>query len=208
MNKPAASADQPRRSRLPAAERRASIIAAATQVFSEVGYQRGTMSEVARRVGVSEPVVFQNFGSKAAVFAAVIEEATGGMATAMRDRVAANGSVGAWLTEFLAPGHLNHAHARGAHHVLFADAMSQAAEPPVREAIRRAHRTLARTLADLLARGQSEGGVRRDLDPATAAWLLLSLLASQDFRAATMPDRARLEAQLGAMTLGALTVTS
>jgi AcrR family transcriptional regulator len=33
------------------------------------------VSEVAARVGVTEPVIFQNFGSKAALFAAVIERA-------------------------------------------------------------------------------------------------------------------------------------
>jgi AcrR family transcriptional regulator len=202
MTKPAAEA---RRRRLSAEERRASIVAAAMEVFSEAGYQRGTMAEVARRVGVSEPVIFQNFGSKAAVFAAVLEEATERITAAIHERAEANESVGAWLTDFLAPEHLGRAHARDTHHVLFAEAMSSTTEPTVRAAIRRAHRTVARTLADLLARGQAEGSVRRELDPQTAAWWLLSLLASQGFRTATMPDRARLEAGLGAMTLQALT---
>jgi AcrR family transcriptional regulator len=190
----------PRRSRLSAAERRASIVTAATKVFSEVGYQHGKMSDVARLVGVSEPVIFQNFGSKGAVFAAVIEEATGRMTAAMTE-VAANGSVGAWLTGLLAPGHLSHAHAHAAHHVLFADAMSYTSEPMVKEAIRRGHRAVAQTLTDLLTRGQAEGSVRPDLDPQTAAWWLLSLLATQGFRAATMPNHAHQEAKLGAMTL-------
>ncbi|MDQ3681364.1 MAG: TetR/AcrR family transcriptional regulator [Actinomycetota bacterium] len=197
--------DRPRRSRLSAAERRASIVAAATEVFSEVGYQCGTMSEVARRVGVSEPVIFQNYGSKAAVFVAVLQEAMGRMTESMQERAAANESVGAWLSEFLAPEHLSRVHGGDSHHVLFADAMSHTSEPLVKEAIRRAHRTVARTLADLLARGQVEGSVRRELDPQTGAWWLLSLLASQGFRTATMPNRVRLEVQLGAMTLQALT---
>jgi AcrR family transcriptional regulator len=195
----------PRRSRMSAAERRASIIAAATTVFTQVGYQHGKMSEVARLVGVSEPVIFQNFGSKAAVFAAVIEAATARTTVAIQERAATTGSVGAWLTEFLAPGHPGHAHARNAHHVLFADAMSHTTEPLAKDAIRRGHRTVARTLADLLARGQAEGSIRPDLDPQTGAWWLLSLLASRGFRAATMPNRTQLEAQLGALTLQALT---
>jgi AcrR family transcriptional regulator len=202
--KPPISADR-RRRRLSAEERRASIVAAATEVFSEAGYQRGTMAEVARRVGVSEPVIFQNFGSKAAVFVAVLEEATGRMTSAIRERAAANGSVGAWLTEFLAPQHLSRAHSRDAHAVLFADAMSVTSEPQVKAAIRRTHRILAQTIAELLERGQAEGSVRRELDPRAAAWWLLSLLASQGFRSATMPDRRRLEAQLAAMTLQTLT---
>ncbi len=86
MSRAAVPAAHRPRSRLSAADRRASIVAAATQVFSEVGYQRGTMSEVARRVGVSEPVIFQNFGSKAALFAAVIDNAAGQLSTAMREQ--------------------------------------------------------------------------------------------------------------------------
>jgi AcrR family transcriptional regulator len=205
VTKPAASVERPRRRRLTAQQRKATIVAAATEVFSEVGYQRGTMSEVARRVGVSEPVIFQNFGSKAAVFAAVLDDAAGRATAAMDARVAANGSVGAWLSEFLAPEHLSRAHAGAKQHVLFADAITHATDPLVKVAIRRAHHSVARTLAGLLARGQAEGSVRRDLDPQTGAWWLLCLLASQGFRTATMPDRRRLEAQLGAMTLQALT---
>jgi AcrR family transcriptional regulator len=181
----------------------ASIVDAATEVFAEVGYRRGTMSEVARRVGVTEPVVFQNFGSKAAVFVAVLEQATARTSAAIEERATANGSVGAWLTEFLGPRHLS-AHAGDTHAVLFADAMSVASEREVTQAIRRTHRALARTIADLLARGQDEGSVRRDLDPQAAAWWLLSLLASQGFRAATMPARRRLETELAEMTLRTL----
>jgi AcrR family transcriptional regulator len=202
VTKPAVSVGA-RRRRLSAEARRASIVDAATEVFAEVGYRRGTMSEVARRVGVTEPVVFQNFGSKAAVFVAVLEQATARTSAAIEERATANGSVGAWLTEFLGPRHLS-AHAGDTHAVLFADAMSVASEREVTQAIRRTHRALARTIADLLARGQAEGSVRPDLDPQAAAWWLLSLLASQGFRAATMPARRRLETELAEMTLRTL----
>lgn len=196
--------EAPRRSRLSASERRASIIAAATQLFTEVGYQHAKMSEVARLLGVSEPVIFQNFGSKAAVFAAVVEEASGRTTEAMRQGAAAHGSVGGWLAEFLAPPHLGHAHVRAAHHVLFADAMAHTHDPVVRDAIRRGHRAVAGALTEILTRGQADGSVRPELDPQAAAWWLLSLLAAHGFRAATMPNRAHLESRMGAMTLDAL----
>ncbi len=198
---------RPVHTRLSAADRRASIIAAATEVFSEVGYQRGTMAEVARRVGVSEPVIFQNFGSKAAVFAAVIDAAIVAVGEGLRERAAAADSIGTWLAELLAPEHLEHLHAHGSHGALFADASSHnTTEPALRDALRRAHRTVASTLADLLARGQAEGTVRRELDPEVSAWWLLTFLASQGFRAAAMPRRKQIEAQLGAMTLEMLTI--
>lgn len=66
-----------RRTRLNAAQRRESILAAAVEVFSASGYRAGKVSDVAALVGVSEPVIFQNFGSKAALFAAVVDRVAG-----------------------------------------------------------------------------------------------------------------------------------
>ena len=199
--------DEASRRRLTGPERRASIVAAAMAVFSELGYQRGTMAEVARRVGVTEPVVFQNFGSKAAVFAAVIDAASERMGSMLRERVAANGSVSAWLREMLSPDHLDRLHSRGSLGVLFADALSLTGDPVIAGAARRAHTLIAGTLTELLARAGRDGDLAQDVDPETGAWWLLSLLASQDFRRAALPDadRLRVEAELGAMTLRTLT---
>ena len=44
-------------------------------MFAQTGYRAAKVSDVAARIGVSEPVIFQNFGSKAALFAAVVERA-------------------------------------------------------------------------------------------------------------------------------------
>lgn len=204
MPEPSSTA-KPRRTRLSAADRKASIVAAAVEVFSEAGYQRAKMSEVARRVGVSEPVVFQNFGTKAALYAAVLGEAAERMSAGIRAGAQAPGSAGAWLAEFLSPGHLDQVHARGSLGALFADAMALTAQPEVEEAARNATRTMADALAELLARGRDEGSLSEDLDPVAGAWWLLSLLASQGLRMATVPDYHRLEAGLGEMTLRALT---
>ncbi|GAA1227204.1 hypothetical protein GCM10009665_17140 [Kitasatospora nipponensis] len=195
----------PRRTRLSAAERKASILAAATEVFAETGYQRAKMSDVAGRVGVSEPVVFQNFGSKAAVFSAVLEDATRRTVLMLRQWAATSGSVGDWLARFLAPDHLSQVHARGTLGVLFSDAMALTADPTVAQAAREANRAVAEVFAELIAQGQRDGSVRSDLDPATAAWWLLSLLASQGFRRAAAPDDEQLEAGLAALTLSLLT---
>ncbi|MFJ5229100.1 TetR/AcrR family transcriptional regulator [Kitasatospora sp. NPDC088391] len=204
--RPTRAAGPTGRTRLNAAERRASILAAATEVFSELGYHRTRMSEVARRVGVSEPVVFQNFGSKAAVFAAVLDgaaERTRAELLAWADRAPDTGS---WLAELLAPEHLASVHRRGTLGVLFADAQTLTGEDPaVLDAARRANRMVADTFADLLAAGRADGTVRTDLDPATGAWWLVSLLASQPLRLAVAGAPESAERGLAALTLHALT---
>lgn len=61
---------------MPAAERRETILRAAAEVFAQAGYRAGKVSDVAARVGVTEPVIFQNFGSKAALFALALRALT------------------------------------------------------------------------------------------------------------------------------------
>src|SRR5215471_14679276 len=75
----------PKRTRLPAGERRESILRAATTVFAQAGYRAAKVSDVAARVGVTEPVIFQNFGSKAALYAAVLDRVAGRIRNELQD---------------------------------------------------------------------------------------------------------------------------
>jgi AcrR family transcriptional regulator len=63
----------PPRRRLPAAERRELIEQAATRVFAEHGYAGASIDEIARRSGVSPPVVYDHFTSKLALFTRLLE---------------------------------------------------------------------------------------------------------------------------------------
>jgi AcrR family transcriptional regulator len=62
----------PRR-RLPAAERREVIEQAAMALFAEHGYHGTAMDEIARRSGVSPPVVYDHFASKAELHRRLLE---------------------------------------------------------------------------------------------------------------------------------------
>lgn len=185
-----------------AEQRRESILVAATSVFAEVGYQRGKTSEVARRVGVSEPVVFQNFGTKAALFVAVLEQATDwACALLAQEQV----SVAGMLTAALEPVHLERIHDAGSIGAIFADAASITGEPDIEAAARRSTRRIAVALAGILERGRDAGELRPDLDPETAAWWLLSLVAAQRFRRTTAADPTDIETRLAKATLAYLT---
>ena len=93
----------PGRTRLPAAERRETILRAAAEVFAEAGYRAGKVSDVAARVGVTEPVIFQNFGSKAALFAAVLERAAAEVRASLDALAAGFGSASGLLAHVLTP---------------------------------------------------------------------------------------------------------
>jgi len=62
------------RRRLPAAERRARIAAAATQVFAERGYADASMAEIASRAGVVASVIYDHYGSKRELAVELLEQ--------------------------------------------------------------------------------------------------------------------------------------
>lgn len=57
---------------MPPDERRAALLAAAGEVFAATGYGHASVSDVATVAGVSEPLVFRYFPSKADLHAAVL----------------------------------------------------------------------------------------------------------------------------------------
>jgi AcrR family transcriptional regulator len=61
------------RRRLPAAARRELIERAATKVFAERGYAGASIDEIARRSGVTPPVVYDHFASKLDLFTRLLE---------------------------------------------------------------------------------------------------------------------------------------
>ncbi len=61
------------RKRLSAAARRETIEAAATELFAERGYQGASIDEIARRSGVTPPVVYDHFASKQDLYRRLLE---------------------------------------------------------------------------------------------------------------------------------------
>jgi AcrR family transcriptional regulator len=59
--------------RVPRALRERQILAAAEQLFGEEGYARASMDELARRVGVSKPVIYALVGSKEQLYRRCVE---------------------------------------------------------------------------------------------------------------------------------------
>lgn len=59
--------------RLPAVERRLTILEAAGQLFGARGYENTTVDDVARAAGVTKPIVYRHFGSKQGLYLAILE---------------------------------------------------------------------------------------------------------------------------------------
>ena len=171
-----------RRRRLDAATRRATILAAAIPLFATAGYEQTRMSEVAALVGVTEPVIFQNFGTKAELFAAALESVAEQATAHLRELAAEHTRVDDWLRHLLAHEHVDHLHTAPMFGVLFEDAHRLQFEPGVSAALERSTARVADAIADLLQRGQLEGSIRTDVPPLTLAWLVVSLIQARQFR--------------------------
>jgi AcrR family transcriptional regulator len=194
-----------RRRRLSAAARRQTILDAATPVFISAGYEQTRMADIARRVGVTEPVVFQNFGTKAALFAAVLEHVAWQAAEHLRRLSEHAGDTLAWLAQLLSPEHQDRLHTAPMFGVLFAEAHRLHADETVEAAYQRAVHVLADAAAEILGAAQAKGSIRDDVPPATLAWLLISLIQARQFRRAHSSKRsAALEADLLAALLSVL----
>jgi AcrR family transcriptional regulator len=63
----------PRPRRVPRAERREEILAAATRVFGSKGYHAGSLADVAEQVGITHAGVLHHFGSKDKLLWEVLE---------------------------------------------------------------------------------------------------------------------------------------
>src|ERR687888_1850162 len=190
------------RRRLTGAARRELILEAATSAFATGGYDGTRVSRIAEIVGVTEPVIFQNFGTKADLFAAVLERT----ATVDAGHLAPDGceDVLQLLGRMLSPEVHDRIHSSGGLGVLYADADARS-EPAIREAYRRALDRIVAGLAAILRQGQADGTIRDDVEPSTLAWLVLSLVRAREFRRVhTTEPSPRLEERLLAAVLDTL----
>jgi AcrR family transcriptional regulator len=147
-------------------------------------------------------VIFPNFGSKAALFAVVVERAAAEVRASLDDLAAGSGAPSGLLAHVLtwsahgepapsapgpAAGHAPGEHAAAACGVLFGDAAALTAEPALSKPARDAVRAVAAHLANLIRHAPARGEVSPGADPEAAAWLLLSVMSARRLREAAMP---------------------
>jgi TetR/AcrR family transcriptional regulator len=87
-----AEAGTRRATRMKSGERRELILAAAAAVFGERGYVGATTDAVAKAADVSQPYVVRMFGTKAALFRAVLERSLDRLLDEFRREIAEQGA--------------------------------------------------------------------------------------------------------------------
>jgi AcrR family transcriptional regulator len=79
--------------RVPRAVRERQLVELAEQLFAERGYAGASMEELARRAGVTKPVVYDVFGSKEGVYLACVERSVEQLQTSVARAVQAEDDI-------------------------------------------------------------------------------------------------------------------
>ena len=83
-----------RKRRLPAAERRATLVAAASELFADRGYDHASLDELAARAGVTKVIVYRHFASKKDLYLELLGEHRDVLLRTLADGMAAAGPLG------------------------------------------------------------------------------------------------------------------
>jgi AcrR family transcriptional regulator len=158
--------------RLPAAERRTAIVAAATEVFASGSYAGSTTAEIARAAGVSEPIIYRHFASKRDLWFACLDHAWLELQTAIEKKIGMPeepselpdvdvAERSPWASPLL-PN-------------LWLQGVTEAGEDEQIQAHVRAHvREVHDYVAELMRRNQASGDIPLDRDPDAEAWIFLA----------------------------------
>jgi AcrR family transcriptional regulator len=163
-----------RAERLPAAERRAAIVSAATEVFASGSYAGSTTAEIARAAGVSEPIIYRHFASKRDLWFSCLDHAWRELRTAIEMKAGASRDVSevpdvevdvAERSPWASPLLPN----------LWLQGVTEAGEDEEIQAHVRAHvREVHDYVAESMRRNQTAGGIPVDRDADAEAWIFLA----------------------------------
>lgn len=176
------------------ARTRAELIATATSVFAERGYEGASVEEIAERAGYSHGAVYSNFAGKSDLFLAVFEEY---MASRAQELAATQEGVDVdapletraraladqWMERFAKD------HESFLLHLEFLAASRR--EPELAERFGTRSASLRDAVAGYIAHYQEEEGVEAPLPPADLALVLRALGIGLAIEALVSPDAVR-----------------
>ena len=161
--------------RLPAEQRKAAVLECACGIFSTGSYRGTTTAEIARRAGVTEPVLYRHFASKRDLYLAVLEESWRRLHALWEEVVAAEPDprfrVGAMGRAYFAE---TDPKVRCAE--LWIQALTEASDDAeIRRFLRKQMREVHDYVSDVIRRSQADGGIFDDRDASAEAWIFIAI---------------------------------
>lgn len=169
------STSPPIKRRMSPADRRDSLITAASRLFAGGTYASTTTAAIAAETGVTEPVLYRHFRSKSDLYAACIERAWNDVRTLLDEVLAQEPDASRWML-VLADRGLGSLGSRSGRGRLWVQAMTDASEDPaVRPLVIEHVRSVHAYVASVARRAQEAGGICADRDADAEAWIFISI---------------------------------
>ncbi|MEV0202705.1 TetR/AcrR family transcriptional regulator [Nonomuraea sp. NPDC050691] len=164
---------------------RSKVFAAAVELIAEQGYTATTVEAIAERAGVAKGTVFYNFGSKEALFGALLEHSIDRLAGAL-----AAADTGASALEALDSVVLGQLRFFEEHGPLARVLLAEMWRTAWQQAVAQLRDQALGVYAGVLRRAVRDGEVRADLDVETAATAVFGMVLTVSIeRRALYPDR-------------------
>ena len=165
-----------RSTRLSADERRQAVLETACHMFCRSSYRGATTAEIAREVGVSEPVLYRHFASKRDLYLACLEEAWQHVRAMWDEALAEEEDPSKWLAA-IGNAYLQAKKADKVFLVeLWIQSLSEASEDPeIRKHLREHIFEVHGYVVEIIRRAQKAGGVIKERDANAEAWIFISL---------------------------------
>jgi len=161
--------------RLPAAERRAALVACACRVFSQGSYRGTTTAELAKEAGVTEPILYRHFESKCDLYLACLEETWTRTRRLWEEAVTNEPDPALWLSA-MGAAFLESAEQRPLAANLWMHALAESSEDRrIARYMRKHMREVHSFVVDVIARARDRGAIPADRDPDAEAWIFLGL---------------------------------
>lgn len=186
--------------------RRKELIDAAAKIFQDKGYEAASIQDVADALGILKGSVYYYIDSKEDLLFAVIQEVHES-ALANMERIRQLDADPLALIRLFVESHVKHVSDNLVKATVFFHDF-RSLDPKRREYIVRERDSYDAFLRELIARGQAEGLIRKDIDPKLATLAMLGMMnwTYQWYRAGGGMDSATIGRQFADFVLAALAV--
>lgn len=159
--------------RLKAAQRRAQLIEVATRLFARTGFDATTTASIAEAAGVTEPILYRHFNSKQELFIAIVRDVSNITINYWKQLIADKDNPREQLRVVCAeiPDHMKRL--ADQYHVLHG-ALATSRDKKVLTVIREHYDEIERFFVEIITTGQSANTFRKDINPNSAAWQLIT----------------------------------
>jgi AcrR family transcriptional regulator len=156
-----------------AQQRRRLIIESAQAMFAASNYARVGTAELAKAAGISEPALYRYFSSKKDLFISTIK-ATGTRLLDVWERLASEIVDPLEVIRAIGVGYYDHLRSRSPVMKLLFQALSEADDKEIREALHANFAAFIRFLVENIEEGKRQGLIRQDVNAAVAAWQFMA----------------------------------